>query len=90
MLALMKGRWLLIIDYYNETELLEVWNLACKCCLQMCAFVRGRQVEKDNVGYEEVHVISNSLIPQHNVSVQQTCLTLEEDAPWGNGFSDSL
>lgn len=90
MLALMKGRWFLIIDYYNETKLLGVWNLGCVCCLQMCAFVCGRQVEKDNMGYEEVHVISSSLIPQHNVSVQQTCLTIEEEAPRGNGFSDSL
>lgn len=39
MLALMKRRWFLIIDYYNETKLLVVRNLAFVCCLQMYVFV---------------------------------------------------
>lgn len=39
-------------------------------------------MEKDNIGYEEVRGISSSLIIQHKVSVQQTCLTTAEEALW--------
>lgn len=31
MLALMKRRWFLIIDYCNETKLLGVWDIVCVC-----------------------------------------------------------
>lgn len=44
--------------------------------------VHERQVERDNVGYEDVHV-SSSLILQHQVCVQPTCLTTEEESPRG-------
>lgn len=79
MLVLMKRRWFLIIDYYNETKLLGV----SLCVLLVNVCVCGRQVEEDNQGYSEVHVIISSfLILQHEVFVQQTCLTTEEEALW--------
>jgi len=56
-------------------------------CVHVC--VHERQVEKDNVGYDQV-LVSSSLILHHQISVHPTCLTTEEESPLGDGFSDNL
>ncbi len=53
MLALMKRRWFLIIDYYNETKFLGVWNLACVC---VCVW---ETMEQDNMGYSNMKYLDN-------------------------------
>lgn len=64
-----KGGRLLIID--NETKLLRVWNLACARCWR--AFVRSRQVAKDNMGMP--------VIVQHRRHARYSRLTAGGEAP---------